>query len=202
MIRLMHIFLQQTKKSITVSQQLVLGLQLLEATANSGSRLHPNSTSHFKEVPEVGQWCTGMNNHLRFKWPHRWTKASHLWGISTAMDLQSLPSLKAPCSQSITSPIPYPPGDKRSPPNPWSPSPPRGTFTRRPLAQPPCTLHILILINVMQVSPFWGIPSFSIPGFLLDLHNHMSFTPLVPSFCLQGECCLWRQDHTKPLGSK
>lgn len=67
------------------------------------------------------------------------------------------------------------------PPNPWSPSPPRGTFTRRPLAQPPCTLHILILINVMQVSPFWGLPSFSIPNFLLDLHNHMSFIPWFPA---------------------
>lgn len=178
------------KKSIMVSQQLFLGLQLLlEATAKSASLLRPNSTSHFKEVPDVGhgnaakEWiiiCVS-NGHTNQ------AKASHLWGITRAMDLQSLPPLKSPFPKASHPPSLSLQETSADPPIPWSPTPPRGTFSCRPLAQPPCTLHILILINVKQVSPFWGLPSFSIPGFLLDLHNHMSFTPLVPSFCLQGE---------------
>lgn len=45
---------------------------------------------------------------------------------------------------------------------------------------PPCTLHILILIDVTQVRLFRGRPRF-IHSFLLKLHNHMSFNPFNPS---------------------
>ncbi len=94
------LFLRQTqKKSIMVSQQIFLGLQLLlEATVKSASVLRPNSTSHFKAVPDVGhgnaakEWiiiCVSNGHTDR-------TKASHLRGITRAMDLQSLPPLKSP----------------------------------------------------------------------------------------------------------
>lgn len=51
---------------------------------------------------------------------------------------------------------------------------------------PPCTLHILILINVTQVRLCGGRPRF-IHSFLHKLYNHMSFNPLVPSSWLLKE---------------
>lgn len=87
-------------------------------------------------------------------------------------------AIAQPCGFTVFTPnnpskVPFPKASQQHPP---MRSPHAGTFSRRPLAQPPRTLHILILINVIQVT------SFSLPAFPVSVSIFISICHLPPWF--------------------
>lgn len=108
-----------------VSQQAIPG-----NTAAAGSHCQKclSSSPKFNKSLQGGPRCRsrqcrkGMNNYLCFKWPHRPNKSQSPPRRHQSHGFTVFTPLKVPFFQSITSPIPFPQGDKCCLPIPWSPT--------------------------------------------------------------------------------